>query len=159
MENEKLFRGIPPSIVEQIIGIDNSIEFPCVVRFVKHEGTLEYTDFLPSHVDPNSKLNRNNMANKGGMANTVSQQVLEDLNSYSVSLTIPIERKEFENRIKQMKRHFPFVARGHTSINKGTAWNNRDDHVSYFLYDYVGNSPCTDFSVIDPEELWLKEFL
>lgn len=158
-----LFKNIPEEIEEQILSIcDQDEEFLRVVRFIDHNSEPTKSDFLPSFVDPKSRLCRESMAGKGEMAKILSSQSQNEkltMNDCCVSLRLPTTRTDFTNEFKKMRRHFPYIALGKTSKEKGCAYNNTGSHVMYFLKDYDENNPYSDFGIIEEELLWKTKSL
>lgn len=109
---------------------ERHITYHGVYRAVINVETLTPEDFEPSFMEPNYRLKNKQ-------------------SDYSVSLfrdksIIILYRKKFPGFKK-----YCGIAVGDTSKERGVSIGGENSHVDYFLYDYLSNSPCEDFSVCE----------
>jgi len=66
--------------------------------------------------------------------------------NYSVSLCKDLEQlKKLTNPIPLIKSY----SIGFTNIKRGVSPVSNSQHIDYYLYDYINNSPCSDFEIIE----------
>lgn len=89
-------------------------------------------DFVPSYI-----LYKNQMRTFGKLCKA----------DYSVSLFTNLEKlKEKVKNINSIKSY----SKGYTNIKRGISTKeSEENHVNYYLYDYLTNSPCDDFEIIE----------
>ena len=116
------------------------IDYAEVYRAVKSTDTLVVDDFLPSNVE---------YANKGRIFRGLITQ-----DYYGVSLFTDLESlKNNLKRFPALADTIKAYAKGFTSKNRGVSTRkDKRNHVNYYLYDYVNNSPKDDFSIVEVKE-------
>lgn len=151
----KVFQGVPTNITDRINELPER-EFAVVYRAIRHTGDLVQEDFYPTFADKAQLERINSQKAKGGMARIVAEQTqTDDLEFYALSLFDDLsETRRIFWRREDTKRHFPQIAKGLTTLEKGVAAKLKEgNHIAYFLYDYtsIDGNPVTDFSVIPDE--------
>ena len=120
-----MFEYIPEELrptYEQHCDYDN------VYRLVISTDNLSYKDFVPSYLEEGFIPKHNQ-------------------GDYSVSLykskKVLIKLREKINSLWK----YDAIAIGSTSITRGVSFGEM--HIHYFLFDYVNNSPCDDFTICE----------
>ena len=124
-------------------------------RFLYQKGDPLPTDFVPTFMDDKQEEIRERRKLCGDPAYVVvSQHKKKSLGDYAVSLFLDLETaKKCLWKNDSYKKDYPAIAIGSTNQRKGYAINDKDCHVSYFLFDYVTNSPYNDFRTIEEADI------
>lgn len=113
------------------------IKYNTIFRGIVHLDKLDYTDFLPSHIQ--YERQRKTFKNLFNSSSDYSCSLFTELDTLKISVS----------QIRRLRGY----AQGFTDIKRGVSCKeNRDHHVDYFLYDYENNSPCDDFKVIEEKD-------
>lgn len=144
------YLNVPEDITEQI---DEMLDAGSITgyRCLYHLGDPTNEDFLPTFVDDNQKRIREVRRRCGPMADVVVSEHKEtNPSEYSVSLYSTIESlKKCLWKNDSYKKDYPAIAVGDTSKSKGKTVKDSKKHISYYLFDYVGNNPHCDFATIE----------
>ena len=137
----KIFLNIPDDI-EEIIKSFEPESFNKVFRMISHTGPFKPTDFYPTFADSKQKERVEKARLKGGPANVV---VSMKTSEYGVSLSI--NKALLKHKFKSHRDEYPVIASGKTDSNKGVAHLDKEEHVSYYLFNYLDETmnPYTDF--------------
>ena len=102
-------------------------------------------------MDEQQQRIRENRMRCGPMASSiVSIKKKLGKGDYAVSLYSTLERaKEKLWRSESQRKDHPALACGPTLNNRGRSIEGVDGHILYYLYDYIDNNPCSDFTTIE----------
>ena len=108
------------------------ITYDVVYRATKHTVNLTYEDFIPSNIENENAMDTFKKFQKS---------------DYSVSLFTDLEVLKSKT---SFSKKYNSYSKGFTSNKRGISTRESESkHVNYYLYDYIENSPCDDFSVIE----------
>lgn len=114
------------------------IDYAEVYRASMSVDVVKIEDFVPSNIEHKNQ--------KKTFKNTFEQS------EFSVSLSTSLDSlKKTVSKFPSMSNRIKAYAKGKTSIKRGisTEENPVTNHVNYFLYDYIDNSPKDDFQIIE----------
>lgn len=129
---------VDENVKRQILELNNT-SFECAYRATFEIESISEKDFLPYNVEKQK-----------------AALDYSDPSTYSVSLYLTVDAIE---KIKKASRSFRTahrgIAKGKTDAEKGIAnlSNIYTGHIDYYLYDYVNNSPLSDFEVLPHEQV------
>lgn len=112
----------------------DNVYYPVVFRAMYNRDTNDINNFKPTYIERKYKPESFFSKEQGVFSMSVftSEQAL-------ISAIKP-NKKKWNQLVS--------IAQGHTDINKGIALNENCGHVHYFLFDYLDNSPCSDFQYL-----------
>ena len=117
--------------------VEEHIQHETVYRGVKSTNILHVDDFLPWNIENSNQMKKFNGLFKQPYFGTSVFTNLENLRSVV---------KNFPALGTKIKAY----AVGFTSIEKGISKKeNLNNHVDYYLYDYINNSPKDDFNILE----------
>jgi hypothetical protein len=145
-----MFLNVPKEIEDQIMSMPSE-DYLDTFRGIRHFGPFSSNDFLPSFVDQAQKMAREKIASKGPLGHALSSFKNKFCpTDYSVSLFSSLD--SIKGKLwatKSGKAAFPIIAEGKTDPQKGRTIIDCNFHVSYYLFDYVNNSPVGDFHSVE----------
>lgn len=149
------YLNVPEEIANKI---EKKVDSPQseTFRFLYHTGKPNQKDFIPTFKDERQKELRERRKQLGKMANVVVEQhspIKNNISEYAVSLFSDLEKgKKILWKNDSSKKDYPAIAKGPTDSDKGYTVLDKNQHISYFLFDYDNNSPYSDFSTIEEAE-------
>ena len=144
------FLNVPEGIAQKILE-QPELHTESGYRGLYQKGSPKETDFLPTFVDRQQQRIREERRRCGPMAKSiVEKHKTAAPGDFAVSLFCSLERiKEVLWRDDSMKKDHPAIARGPTKSSRGYAVRGKDGHISYYLFDYEENNPCSDFVTVE----------
>lgn len=127
--------------------ISEHINYSPVYRAIENVDSINIQDFIPTNIEEEGR---------NGFFSKSENNYQRDHYSVSVYTNHNQLCKKLNSCVKLQSR-FKGIAKGFTTIEKGVSTKkNKKSHVNYYLFDYINNSPYTDFELLEEGEVSAK---
>lgn len=123
--------------------LSEHVDYRPVYRAIENVDSINKQDFIPTNIEEEEC--------KGFFSKSGNNYGRDH---YSVSVYTNHNQlcKKLNSCVKLQSR-FKGIAIGFTTIEKGVSTKkNKKSHVNYYLFDYINNSPYTDFELLEEGE-------